>query len=71
MQTFPRVLPKSIAVTYVCDQGHIHIRHWRLPCPVDRSIACSICKGKQATISATERQRHARLLTGLDGYLVN
>jgi hypothetical protein len=68
--TFPRVLPKSIAVTYVCDQGHIHIRHWRLPCPVYRSIGCSICKGP-AKISTAERQRHARELTGLDGFLVN
>ena len=70
MQSFPKAQPNSISVTYVCDQGHHDIRHWRVPCPVHRNIVCSICKGP-ATISATERQRHARLLTGLDGYLVN
>ena len=34
MQSFPKAQPNLISVTYVCDQGHHDIRHWRVPCPV-------------------------------------
>lgn len=71
MHTFPNSAPAQLAVTYVCKRGHINVRYWRLPCPVHSKVRCNaqLCSEK-ATISTAERQRHARLMTGLDGYLV-
>jgi hypothetical protein len=71
MHTFPNAAPAQLAVTYICVKGHINVRYWRLPCPVHAKVRCTAhtC-GESATIPVAERQRHAKLMTGLDAHLV-
>ncbi len=61
---------KSLQVVYVCNQGHINVRFWRLPCLVHRKVRCTVpACSEMAAIGESERRRHLKLMTGLDGYL--
>ena len=59
----------TLAVTYKCGESHHDIRFWRLPTVIPSDVVCVICGGV-SVVDYHEKQRHKRLLTGLDRWFI-
>lgn len=69
MLAFPGAAKPTLTVTYKCADGHHSIRWYEIPAPVPCDVLCSACGGV-AVVEFDEKERHRKLLSGLDQYLI-